>query len=94
MELKKCACCGKKTLEAGISYDYCPVCGWQDDSIQNNDTAYVGGANFISLDQAKKAFAAGMDLRSYKKEARRRYREQQKRSPENIETNSLTAALI
>jgi hypothetical protein len=38
--------------------------------------------------------AAGMDLRSYKKEARRRYREQQERSPENIETDSLTAAMI
>jgi hypothetical protein len=54
----------------------------------------VGGANFISLDQAKKAFPAGIDLRSYKKEARRRYREHQKRSPENIGIDSLTVALI
>jgi len=94
MELKKCACCGKETLGVGITYDYCPVCGWQDDPIQNNDTDYVGGANFISLDQAKKAFAIGIDLRSYKKEARRCYREQQNRAMESIGNDSLTAALI
>jgi hypothetical protein len=30
-------------------FDICPLCGWEDDGIQNGDPDYVGGANRLSL---------------------------------------------
>ena len=62
MDLKSCACCGEKTLPAAnISY-ICPICGWEDDEIQNLKPDYDGGANHISLNAAKKAFSEGKPL--------------------------------
>src|SRR3712207_8061939 len=48
-----CPCCGYRTLrepEYG-SYDICPVCFWEDDSVQFSDPDYRGGANHESLDR-------------------------------------------
>ena len=53
---KRCVCCGENTLPAGSAYEICPVCGWQDDDIQNDDPSLEGGANKMSLNQAKDAF--------------------------------------
>lgn len=36
-----------------IYHDICPVCFWENDPIQNDDEKYVGGANDISLSEAK-----------------------------------------
>jgi hypothetical protein len=50
-----CPCCGNLTRlreEIG-TYDICPVCGWQDDSVQFNDPTYDGGANEMSLNDAR-----------------------------------------
>ena len=56
MDLKSCACCGEKTLPAAnISY-ICPICGWEDDEIQNLKPDYDDGANHISLNVLKKPF--------------------------------------
>ncbi|MFN8635125.1 MAG: CPCC family cysteine-rich protein [Chloroflexota bacterium] len=53
-----CACCGYFTLhEPGGSYEICPVCFWEADPIQNDDPEYVGGANRISLNEARRNFA-------------------------------------
>jgi len=38
------------------TYEICPVCYWEDDAIQNNDFKYIGGANEVSLEQAKSNF--------------------------------------
>lgn len=35
------------------SYDICPVCFWEDDLIQLEDSQYAGGANHVSLEQAR-----------------------------------------
>jgi hypothetical protein len=43
-------------------FDICKVCGWQDDPTQNDDPDYDGGANYISLNVAKQAFAEGQPL--------------------------------
>lgn len=53
---KLCACCGKPSLPAGSVFEICPICGWQDDDIQNDDPDFAGGANEMSLNQAKDAF--------------------------------------
>ncbi|HUM44740.1 MAG TPA: CPCC family cysteine-rich protein [Fervidobacterium sp.] len=50
-----CACCGAMVER----YDICEVCGWQDDNVQNNDPDYRGGANTMSLNEAKEAYRKG-----------------------------------
>jgi hypothetical protein len=32
-------------------FEICPLCGWEDDDIQNDDPDYAGGANELSLNQ-------------------------------------------
>ena len=59
MEYKRCACCGEYTLEEKSLFDICPVCGWEDDGVQNDDPNYDGGANHISLNEAKKVWVEG-----------------------------------
>jgi hypothetical protein len=55
--LKKCMCCGQKTLSKGSVSEICPICGWQDDEYQNRHPDYSGGSNHISLNEAKAAWA-------------------------------------
>ena len=35
------------------------LCGWEDDDIQNDNPDFVGGANDMSLNQAKEAYKNG-----------------------------------
>ena len=55
----QCLCCGYLTLEDQPpgTYEICPVCFWEDDPVQARDPLYTGGANRISLEQARHAFA-------------------------------------
>ena len=58
-----CPCCGYLTFDEmpDGTYDICPVCFWEDDPIQLQDPQYEGGANRVSLEQARinyKAFGA------------------------------------
>ena len=56
MSLKtKCACCGVEVDK----FDICDTCGWQDDGVQNNNPNYKGGANQMSLNEAKAAYKKG-----------------------------------
>ena len=48
----KCPVCGEYEFEDECSYDICPVCGWEDD-----DWFEGGGANEMSLEEAKEDFA-------------------------------------
>jgi hypothetical protein len=54
-----CPCCGYLTFdeEPCGTYEICPVCYWEDDSIQNEEPDYDSGANGISLNEAKENFA-------------------------------------
>ncbi|MGO6667903.1 CPCC family cysteine-rich protein [Rhizobium ruizarguesonis] len=52
----KCPCCGCQTLTEISSYEICDVCGWEDDPVQSSDPTFVGGANRLSLDQARVAW--------------------------------------
>ena len=55
-----CPCCGYLTLgeEPPGSFEICPVCGWEDDEVQFKDPTFRGGANVMSLEQARRSFAA------------------------------------
>ncbi|MCI1982010.1 MAG: hypothetical protein LKJ45_02485 [Oscillospiraceae bacterium] len=53
---KKCACCGEYSLPSDSEFEVCPICGWEDDDIQNNDPQFEGGANDMSLEQARKEY--------------------------------------
>lgn len=49
----KCPCCGQRLLD---EYDICEVCSWEHDPIQAADPNLTGGANTMSLNQARDAF--------------------------------------
>jgi hypothetical protein len=55
MKNYECPCCGYLTLdeEPPGTYEICPVCFWEDDPVQFDDPEYVGGANKVSLKQAR-----------------------------------------
>jgi len=48
----KCKICGLGNIES--EYDICEYCGWEADTLQNNQPDYMGGANHMSLNQYKK----------------------------------------
>lgn len=50
-----CHCCGYLTCSGmpSGSYDICPVCFWEDDPVQLKDEANRGGANRLSLVEAR-----------------------------------------
>lgn len=55
-----CPVCGYLTFdeEPPGTYDVCAVCFWEDDEIQFRDPDYAGGANEVSLSDARKNFEA------------------------------------
>ena len=54
-----CPVCGKFEFEGHASYDICEVCGWEDDGFQERHPDEDGGANHMSLNQAREAYAKG-----------------------------------
>jgi hypothetical protein len=58
MKKHKCPCCEYLTLEecSSGSYEVCPVCFWEDDYIQSKNPNLEGGANKLSLNQARNSF--------------------------------------
>ena len=53
-----CPCCRNLTLSAEPpgTFDICPVCRWEDDNVQFRDPDYRGGANVMSLNEARRNF--------------------------------------
>lgn len=68
-----CPCCGQKTLESEHMFDICSVCGWEDDNVQFKDPNFRDGANFFSLNEYRKAFQDGKDVKKLQEEARLEY---------------------
>ena len=52
-DLHACRCCGATTISEPGGYEICDVCGWEDDPVQNQDPNYAGGANDMSLRNAR-----------------------------------------
>lgn len=59
----KCACCGEHSItEKGIAEE-CPHCGWMEDAYQEQFKSRSGGANIMSLNEARKAYREGRQVR-------------------------------
>ena len=57
----KCPICGSEAeLE---EWDVCEVCGWEMDLIQYREPDLAGGANHMSVNQAREAYAKGEPVR-------------------------------
>lgn len=85
--LHKCDCCGYYTLEDPV-YEICSICWWQEDYITRRDPDFKGGANEVSLNEARinyKKFKASD--RKYKQRVREPLPEE---LPENNSFSSST----
>jgi hypothetical protein len=53
-----CPCCGMLTLDEPQpgTWLICPVCEWEDDPVQFEGIDYAGGANSVSLRQARQFY--------------------------------------
>ena len=49
----KCPVCGEYTFEEDDSHDVCEVCYWEDCGVQEDEPDFEGGANDMSLNQAR-----------------------------------------
>lgn len=58
-----CPVCGTKCQGEYDEYDVCENCGWEDDHLQRDEPDYSGGANEMSLNEARKAWAEGKPIR-------------------------------
>lgn len=54
-----CPVCGKSHVE---DYDICEICNWENDPVQFRKPDLAGGANSMSLNQARKAYQAGQSI--------------------------------
>ena len=52
-KLVPCPCCGEGLVTEGHEFDICDVCGWEDDNYQFAHPNYRGGANPMSLNEAR-----------------------------------------
>ena len=58
-ETNICPVCGKAQLEY---MEICPVCEWQNDMVQFRHPDWQGGANKMSLHQAREAYNSGRPI--------------------------------
>ena len=61
-EKHKCPVCGLYEFEEINSYDVCEICGWEDDDLQEKRPDYEGGANRMSLNEAREAYKNGLQI--------------------------------
>lgn len=54
-----CPVCGEHMFEMYASFDVCPVCGWEDDAVQEEYPDWEICANVMSLNQARQARKEG-----------------------------------
>lgn len=55
----KCPVCGQYEFEFEGDSDICPNCKWENDSLQTREPDYKGGANRMSLNEAREAYKRG-----------------------------------
>jgi hypothetical protein len=59
LNMVKCKCCGIGEIEEYGHFDICDICNWESDSVQENKPDFSGGANVMSLNEARIAFKNG-----------------------------------
>ena len=61
---ERCKCCLLKTIDKGETgfYDVCSNWGLENDPIQNDDPNNKGGANRMSLNEAKETHKKGLPI--------------------------------
>ncbi|MGD9816695.1 MAG: CPCC family cysteine-rich protein [Hyphomonadaceae bacterium] len=65
---RACLCCGHPTISSrSADYQICPECRWEDDPISYDQPDFVGGANGVSLNQARAKYRAHGSSRSPEK---------------------------
>lgn len=57
-----CPVCGKYEFEEKGDYDICEVCNWENDPLQTAEPDYKGGANHMSLNEAREAYKKGIKI--------------------------------
>ena len=62
-EKVRCPVCGQFEFESWNDMDFCDVCDWCNDAIQNERPDYPGGANKMSLNEARQAYKEGRQIR-------------------------------
>jgi len=68
-----CPCCGYNTFDEPPpgTYSLCEICFWEDDPLQFEIPDFEGGANVVSLNQAKSNFEIyGVSNRKLKEHVR------------------------
>ncbi len=56
--LLPCDCCGSQVIRERGAFEICPICGWEDDPAQARSPDLSGGANEMSLDEARAVWKA------------------------------------
>ncbi len=51
-----CPACGKYSFQFSDDYDICPICDWENDGLQRARKDYWGGANSLSVNEAKHVY--------------------------------------
>ena len=59
-DMTACRCCGCYTIgsKGDFSYEICDVCFWEADPVQAKEPDYAGGANRVSLNEARKSYGS------------------------------------
>ena len=60
---ERCKCCGRGVIMEHNIMEACPVCGWMEDAYQEDFPDSPGGANIMSLNEARAAYKAGKKVR-------------------------------
>jgi hypothetical protein len=53
----ECPCCHSMSLTKAGGWQICDVCNWEDDPVQEKHSDLAGGANKVSLNEARLNFA-------------------------------------
>ena len=48
-----CPVCGRYIFDEADDFDICDNCGWENDGVQQRDHNYAGGANELSVNEAR-----------------------------------------
>lgn len=84
-----CPCCGYRTLPTRGDYEVCPVCGWEDESVEVWE---VSGPNGVTLAEQQRAYLA--DPRSHHRGRHRSAPRRRERRPEGWEPITITPELV